>query len=210
MPITPLLRIASLSLALLALPTGAHAGPLQDHPGRWLGDLTLPDGHTLRLGAELYLRADGSPWASLASPDQGVVDIPIKAIREEGVDAIVLDAGNASLKLAWDKDHFNGEWRQGPAPLLFTLRQVAGFPEKERPQTPSAPLPYREEALAIKSTDGVTLGATLTLPPGRARPNAVVLVHGSGPATGHASLFGHRAFDVLADHLARRGVAVLR
>lgn len=38
----------------------------------------------------------------------------------------------------------------------------------------------------------------------------VILVHGSGPATRDEEVAGHRSFAVLADHLARQGVAVLR
>jgi pimeloyl-ACP methyl ester carboxylesterase len=38
----------------------------------------------------------------------------------------------------------------------------------------------------------------------------VVLIAGSGPQTRHVDVAGHHLFDVLADHLARHGVAVLR
>jgi pimeloyl-ACP methyl ester carboxylesterase len=79
-----------------------------------------------------------------------------------------------------------------------------------RPQTPRAPFPYREETLSIASEDGVTLGATLSIPNGPDHPNVVVLVHGSGPGTRNEELAGHQAFAVLADALVRKGVAVLR
>jgi pimeloyl-ACP methyl ester carboxylesterase len=206
----PFLRIASLSLALLALQPVARAGALHDHPGYWLGNVTLPDGQVRKLGVELFNRADGAAWASAAWPEQDVVDIPVKAIRAEPGDAFVLDLGAASLKLAWVKDHFDGEWKQGKATLKADLRQVAAYPRRARPQTPQAPFPYRNETLAIHSTDGVTLGATLSIPAAPAHPNVVVLVAGSGPMSRHADVEGHLLFDVLADHLARQGVAVLR
>jgi pimeloyl-ACP methyl ester carboxylesterase len=94
--------------------------------------------------------------------------------------------------------------------LAFDLAKVADFPMKVRPQTPKAPFPYKDETLAIASVNGVTLGATLSIPAGVARPNVVVLVHGSGPGTRDENLAGHQSFAVLADYLARRGVAVLR
>jgi pimeloyl-ACP methyl ester carboxylesterase len=56
----------------------------------------------------------------------------------------------------------------------------------------------------------VTLGATLSIPGHKTRPNVVVLVHGSGPGTRDEYGNGHQSFAVLADYLARRGVAVLR
>jgi pimeloyl-ACP methyl ester carboxylesterase len=199
-----------LSLALLALQPSGHANPVQEHPGYWLGEMTTPDGQLLHIGAELFVRADGSAWASVASPDQGAYDIPVKAIVTESRDAFVLDIGIASLQLAWDKDHFRGEWRQGAAPVKLELRQVDGFPMQARAQTPRPPFPYKEESLAIASRDGVTLGATLTIPRTPAHPNVVVLVAGSGPQTRHLNMAGHHMLDLLADHLARQGVAVLR
>jgi pimeloyl-ACP methyl ester carboxylesterase len=205
----PHLRALAL-LATLILQPAAQAGPLQDHPGNWLGDLTLPNGRVLKIGASFFTRADGSAWASIVSPDQLVYDVPVKAIQAEPGDAIVLDADSARLKLTWVQDHFKGEWRQGENVLPMELRQVASFPRRSRPQTPHPPFPYKEKTLAIASRDGVTLGATLTIPSAPARPNVVVLVAGSGPQSRHADDEGHREFDVLADYLARQGVAVLR
>jgi pimeloyl-ACP methyl ester carboxylesterase len=194
---------------LLASQAAVQASVLKDHPGRWLGDLKVPGGPTLRLGAELFTRADGSAWASVASPDQDAYDIPVTDIQGNG-DTIELKLSFAALKLTWAQDHFKGEWKQGPVPLPLELKPVAQFPMKVRPQTPKAPFPYRNETLAIQSVDGVTLGATLSLPKGISHPNVVVLVAGSGPSTRDENLLGHKSFAVLADYLARRGVAVLR
>ncbi|HEX5725200.1 MAG TPA: CocE/NonD family hydrolase, partial [Longimicrobiaceae bacterium] len=71
-------------------------------------------------------------------------------------------------------------------------------------------LPYREEAVEFASAGGVRLAGTLTLPPGRGPHPAVVLVSGSGPHDRDGAMMGHRPFLVLADHLTRSGVAVLR
>lgn len=196
-------------LALIALQSTARAEPLRDHPGRWMGNLKLANGDILKIGADIYTRADGTPWASVASPDQGVYDIPVKSIRTAPGNAVVLDIDNATLKLTWVQDHFLGEWTQGTT-LPLELRHVTAFPAPARPQTPHPPFPYKEELLAIQSKDGVTLGATLTVPRTPARPDVVVLIAGSGPQTRHVDMFGHHMFDVLADHLARQGVAVLR
>ncbi len=187
----------------------ANAGLLEAHPGRWLGVMKVPDGPTLQLGAELFTRADGSRWASVSSPDQHVYDIPVRSIKESDT-ALELDLVFATMKLIWVKDHFNGEWLQGPVPLALTMHRVADFPKTPRPQTPKAPFPYKDVTLAIPSSDGVTLGATLSVPNGKTHPKVVILVHGSGPGTRDEELAGHRPFAVLADFLARRGVAVVR
>ena len=195
---------------LLALHVGAHAGVLNDHPGRWMGELKIPQGPTFKSGVEIFTRADSSTWASFASPDQGGYDIPVARITEEGNTA-QLDLTFAQMKLTWVDDHFVGEWKQGGATFpVERLTQVAQFPNKVRPQTPAAPFPYREEILAIPSSAGVMLGATLSLPKGKTKPALVILVHGSGPQTRDEHNAGHRPFAVLADYLARQGIAVLR
>lgn len=200
---------AVVAALLLTLPSIASAGNVQDHQGRWLGEMKVPGGRLLKIGADLFTRADGSHWASVSSPDQNVYDIPVKSIKESG-DTLELDLGTAAVKLTWNKDHFDGEWIQGPVPLALTMNRVKEFPRKKRPQTPKAPFPYRDVTLAISSFDGVYLGATLSIPNGKANPNVVILVHGSGPGTRDEELEGHRPFVVLADYLARKGVAVLR
>ena len=60
------------------------------------------------------------------------------------------------------------------------------------------------------SVPGVTLSGTLTLPKAVVRAPAVLLISGSGPQDRDELVFGHRPFLVLADHLTRQGVAVLR
>ncbi|MES3025256.1 MAG: alpha/beta fold hydrolase [Pseudomonadota bacterium] len=201
-------KIISLAISL-AFQAPVQAGVLKDHPGLWLGGMKIPEGPTVKIGAEIFTRADGSLWASVASPDQDAYDIPLQSVQEDGA-SVSLKHSVFSLTLTWDKDHFNGEWKQGDAPLKFELRQVAAFPVKARPQTPKGPFPYKDQTLAIAGADGVTLGATLSIPDGRTNPNVVVLVHGSGPGTRDLGVLGHKHFAVLADHLARRGVAVLR
>lgn len=57
---------------------------------------------------------------------------------------------------------------------------------------------------------GVTLAGTLTRPEGDEPVPGVVLISGSGPQNRDEALMGHRPFLVLADHLTRQGVAVLR
>lgn len=193
-------------LVLAAWQPAAHAGALHDHPGKWMGDMKIPNGHVLTIGADLFTRADGSRWASIAVPEQGQYDVPVSAARESA-DALQLDFNGVNLKLTWKADHFDGEFQEPGGPVLaFPLRRVEAFPKKVAPQTPKPPFPYRDESLAIRSTDGVTLGATLSVPAGAKRRNAVVLVHGAGPLTRDAD----GTFLVLADALARRGIAVLR
>ena len=56
----------------------------------------------------------------------------------------------------------------------------------------------------------MTLAGTLTLPDGAGPFPAAILITGSGPQNRNEELLGHKPFLVLADHLTREGVAVLR
>ena len=68
---------------------------------------------------------------------------------------------------------------------------------------------YIQEEVVFSNND-VTLAGTLTLPRTSGRHPAVVLLHGSGPLNRDQEAFGMKPFWIIADHLTRRGVAVLR
>ena len=89
----------------------------------------------------------------------------------------------------------------------FFVRQV----ELPRPQTPQPPLPYSARMVVYENTeDGTTLGGTLTIPAEGERHPAVLLITGSGAQDRDSTLFGHKPFFVIADHLTRNGFVVLR
>ena len=66
------------------------------------------------------------------------------------------------------------------------------------------------ENVVFKNADA-TLDGTLTLPENCDRDTPVLLmVSGSGPHNRDGEMFNHRPFAVIADFLARKGVATLR
>ena len=80
-----------------------------------------------------------------------------------------------------------------------------------RPQDPKTPYPYDEEEVKYSSSaPGIILAGTLTLPRSRKQSPAVLLIAGSGPNDRNETVFGHKPFLVLADHLTKQGIAVLR
>ncbi len=99
------------------------------------------------------------------------------------------------------------------AVLLGTLVFLAGCAALiiawPRPQDPRD-RPYRIEAAKFEGGSGVTLAGELTLPRSGGPFKAVILISGSGPMDRNETLFGHRPFLVLSDHLTRAGFAVLR
>jgi CubicO group peptidase (beta-lactamase class C family)/pimeloyl-ACP methyl ester carboxylesterase len=78
-------------------------------------------------------------------------------------------------------------------------------------QVPKRPFPYREESVSLSSpAEGVSLSGTLSIPEGAGPFPALVLVQPLGPLDRDEPLLNHRPFLVLADYLARKGIAVLR
>lgn len=95
-------------------------------------------------------------------------------------------------------------------------------PGTDRPQHPVPPYPYTEREITVERTERdaagtdthFTLAGTLTIPAeaefGPGPHPAVILITGSGAQDRDETIFRHKPFLVVADHLTRRGVAVLR
>src|SRR5262249_3864069 len=113
-----------------------------------------------------------------------------------------------------DERILTGHWTQigQSRPLAFNRRTPgASGQEMRRPQTPVKPYPYREEDVTFENPNAnVTLAGTITIPPCYGPFPAVLLIAGSGPLDRDETVFGHKILLVLADHLTRRGIAVLR
>ena len=94
----------------------------------------------------------------------------------------------------------------------FTLNLKKGVDVLKRPQTPTGPFPYSEEEIEfVNEKAGATLAGTLVIPEGATSSTPViVMVTGSGLQDRNEELFEHKPFMVIADHLARYGIATLR
>ena len=94
--------------------------------------------------------------------------------------------------------------------LIFNKGEVV----LKRPQEPKPPFPYRVEEVKFDHKEAnVTLAGTLTYPEGYKggqKVPVVLMVTGSGPQNRDEELMGHKPFLVLADRLARHGIASLR
>jgi len=80
-----------------------------------------------------------------------------------------------------------------------------------RPQMPRGPYPYSiRDVTFTNSRDQTTIAGTLTLPKGDDPVPVVLLITGSGPQDRDSTIAKHKPFWVLADHLTRHGIGVLR
>lgn len=97
----------------------------------------------------------------------------------------------------------------------YTIDRIRGrfhvYAERRRPQTPIAPLPYISQDVVFDSTEpGISPVGVLSYPASGGPFPAVVLLAGSGPHTRDGGMSLHNTLAVLADHLTREGLAVLR
>jgi pimeloyl-ACP methyl ester carboxylesterase len=203
----------------LSHPCGAHAQQTgaEAFVGTWEGVL---DTGTARLRLVLHVsRADdGVMSGTLDSPDQGANGIPaseVSAADGELRFAVANLGATYTARLSTDGASMSGTFMQGGAQLPLDLNRQSGDPgaaatPPNRPQNPTPPLPYDTEEVTVQSAPGVTLAGTLTLPRGAGPFPAAVLVSGSGPQDRDETVFGHKPFLVLSDHLTRAGIAVLR
>ena len=198
-----LLRIALLAVAATIACT-AIAGARAD--STYLADLDVPGG-TLRF----VLRMTDSGDATIDIPAQGVQGMALEVSgKPDGSMVLRLPVPvPAFMELRESGDRLEGTFRQGAftGPISFRRGSAA------RPQDPVPPLPYSTRDVEVRHPAGHVLAGTLVLPPGASasgRVPGVVFITGSGPQDRDESLMGHRPFLVMADALARRGIASVR
>jgi uncharacterized protein len=84
-------------------------------------------------------------------------------------------------------------------------------PTIQRPQEPKKPYPYYTEEVTFENTQAnVTLAGTLTLPSKEGNFPSIILISGSGAQNRDEEIARHKPFLIIADHLTRNGIAVLR
>lgn len=206
-------------LALTFMCITMNIGFAQELAGTWLGKLAV-GGNGLRIVFGIGY-SDNGYTATMQSPDQSPVKIPVATVTYANA-GVTLEIPSLTVVYKGnvvDGDMIKGVFtQQGQSfPLdLSRLKdpasQTAAAPQKpNRPQEPKAPYPYREEEVVFSNNEAaINLAGTFTCPAQSGRFPAVILVAGSGPNNRNEEIFGHKPFLVLADHLTRNGIAVLR
>ena len=193
---------------ILMLTTSVQVGA-QSLDGTWKGVLSVgPQKLTLILHVSETERS-----AKLDVMEQGAKGLPLAVNVME----------NDSLNVAMTQIglHYAGRLRNGviegtfsqngfTTQLIFNKGEVV----LKRPQEPKPPFPYRVEEVKFDHKEAnVTLAGTMTFPEGYKEGQkvpVVLMVTGSGPQNRDEELMGHKPFLVLADRLARHGIASLR
>jgi len=180
--------------------------------GIWSGVL---DTGALRLRIVFRIRraADGTWQATIDSPDQGALGIPVSAVEVAGRQITLRSevvAGEFVGTLSEDGKRLEGIWKQGGGEWKLTLTPGEP-PARKRPQEPKPPFPYKTEEVRVPNRKAkIELAGTLTLPEGKPPFPAIVFFTGSGAQNRDEEIFEHKPFLVLADYLTRAGYATLR
>ncbi len=183
-----------------------------DLAGTWCGSLAVG---VVSLRTVINLRLDsGGLTATMDSPDQGAFGLPVENVSLASGNKLTVIMPAIGAVYEGDiktTDRISGAWTQAGQKLSLELERLPGPIDYARPQDPRPPFPYTAVDVSFKNdAAGITLAGTLTYPATDQALTAVILISGSGSQNRNEEIMGHRPFLVLADHLSRRGIAVLR
>ena len=181
--------------------------------GHWEGQIEIPG---QPIAVKIDLTSNDNEWTgTIDIPTQGANDLPLSDIHVvEEDDSVHIKfsirniPGNPTFDGKLQDSAISGTFSQSGATFGFQLSRER-VKEPPRPQEPKPPFPYTIEEVTFQNGT-VNLAGTLTLPQGDGPFPAVLLISGSGLQDRDETLVGHKPFWVLADHLSRAGIAVLR
>lgn len=188
--------LTSVVFAMMAFAANAQEGT-------WNGELNV-------MGNKVPLVFNFSTnGCTIDSPSQGVNGIQAeKTVKDDGTISVKVGMIGATFEGKMADGEIKGTYVQNGFPLPLTLKP--GKLVVKRPQTPVPPFSYKEESVSFTNAQ-YTFNGTLTLPENYSRNTPVVLmVTGSGQQNRDEELFSHKPFAVIADALARQGIASLR
>jgi uncharacterized protein len=195
-------RIVILILLAILINTSLKA---QDIAGQWNG-FPKVNGVQLKVVFKI-IKTDEGYISSMDDPEQDVYGIPATEVTFEDP---YLKIEVSSLHIEYTgilrgNNLIVGNFRQSGKAYEMNLLRYA------RPQEPKKPYPYHSEDVMFENPkDKIRLAGTLTLPEKAGLYPAVILISGSGPHNRDGEFYGHKPFLVLADHLTKNGIAVLR
>ncbi len=206
----------SFFLVVLSIGIGLLATS-QDITGNWQGILSV-NGNNIRLLFHITA-TNGKYTSTFDSPDQhafGLTCSSTEVINDSILLGIQIVQGGYRGK--WNgKDEITGIYFQAghSIPMLLKrldVKEIGKMPDTSpKPQTPKPPFSYLSEDVVYTNTQqNIQLAATLTRPAGDKKVPVVIMITGSGPQDRDETIGQHKPFFVIADYLAKQGIAVLR
>jgi len=207
-------RIFTLFIALIIYSAILHAQEAKTAES-WSGAIMIGT-NKLHIGFNILSLTDGKQACTMDVPEQGANDIPTEIVKN---DADSLNISITALRATYkgrknSAESIIGQFSQNG--MAFPLNLYPGKIELTRPQTPKQPYPYATEEVVFKNeTEGAVLSGTLTYPityayQAKGTTPVVLMVTGSGSQDRNEEIFNHKPFLVIADYLAKQGIASLR
>ena len=197
-------------LGVLALAATQSFG--QQISGPWTGQLDL-GAQKLTIVLHFDKDASGKDVCTMDSPDQSAKGIPatLNFISADSVNIAVPSIGMTYAgKL--NEGELKGSFSQMGMNLPLDMKP--GEVKHNRPQHPVEPYPYQTKEIAFQNeAANAWFAGTLVYPEGYKEGEKVpvlIMVTGSGAENRDEEVFDHKPFLVIADYLARHGVASLR
>ena len=181
----------------------------------WSGELSL-GGNKLNISFNIKTLADNQQVCTMDIPEQGAKDFPVELVKND-VDSLII--AMPALQANYKGHKVSSESIKGYFTQIGYTFSLDLTPRKitlNRPQTPTPPFAYKTQEVTFHSVkNNATLSGTLTYPVNYNEQNApstpvVLMVTGSGAQNRDEEVFDHKLFLVIADHLAKNGIASLR
>jgi pimeloyl-ACP methyl ester carboxylesterase len=156
----------------------------------------------------VFITDEGVFEAYLDIPAQSLYDYVLSEASFDGTHIYFEGFKEANRLAVWDGElqddgTISGEFAQLGYTGTFNLAPV------EMAAEDIEPLPYTEEEVEFQNGE-ITLSGTLTIPEGDGPHPVFILISGSGAQNRDEEIFGFKIFGIIADHLTRNGIAVLR
>lgn len=150
---------------------------------------------------------------------ESTIDVPKYGIK--GVKAEKASLADSTLIMSFTKLNLTYEAKvinsseikgkllvSGRDPISLNLKP--GKIEINRPQEPLPPFDYYTEDITFTNSEGIPIKGTLSLPKKNRKFPVVIIISGSGPHDRVGEMYGHKPYLVIADHLTKNGIGVLR
>ena|GEM_PF-4470547 len=180
--------------------------------GSWTALFNAPDRPARSVILHITSYPGGPHETYIDIPDRGLYGLRMDStlVREPLISMISTQAPmRFEAMIHRDQMYLEGLWKQGNKTWSFIARKIDRL--AQRVQEPGPAVPYiRKPIRLLNRAGGVVLGGELVLPDSARLWPAVILVSDGGVHDRDAEVSGHHPFRVLADLLARQGIATLR
>lgn len=196
-------NLISIFFLLISLSTQAQI------EGIWNGKIEIPN---QKLPFVIHISKVNDEWNAFGeSPMQTDEKFPLEKIIFQNDTLKITDSkiGMNYIGHLKNENEIEGKFSQGV--MSFKLNLKKGEFKLNRPQEPKPPFNYISEDITFENINaGIKLAGTLTIPKGKDKFPALILVTGSGPQDRNEEILQHKPFLLIADYLTKNGYAVLR